>query len=110
MATKVNLVVDQGADFTTTLTLNNDDGSLFDLTDYTGASQIKKHYTSSNSTNMSVTLNGNTGIVTLTMNNSVTAAMTSGRYVYDLELTDSANVVSRIVEGIVTVTPQVTSS
>jgi hypothetical protein len=110
MATKVNLVVDQGADFTTTITLTNDDGSIFDLTDYSGASQIRKHYTSSNATNMSVTLNGNSGIVTLTMNNSVTAAMTSGRYVYDLELTDSSNVVSRIVEGIVTVTPQVTSS
>ena len=83
MATKVNLVVDQGADFTTTITLTNDDGSTFDLTDYSAASQ---------------------------MNNSVTAAMTSGRYVYDLELTDSSNVVSRIVEGTVTVTPQVTSS
>ena len=110
MATKVNLVVDQGADFTTTITLTNDDGSTFDLTDYSAASQIRKHYTSSNATNMSVTLNGNSGIVTLTMNNSVTAALTSGRYVYDLELTDSSNVVSRIVEGTVTVTPQVTSS
>ena len=74
MATKVNLVVDQGADFTTTITLTNDDGSTFDLTDYSAASQIRKHYTSSNATNMSVTLNGNSGIVTLTMNNSVTAA------------------------------------
>jgi hypothetical protein len=110
MATKVNLVVDQGADFTTTITLTNDDGSTFDLTDYSGASQIRKHYTSSNATNMSITLNGNSGIVTMTMNNSVTAAMSSGRYVYDLELTDAANVVSRIVEGTVTVTPQVTSS
>jgi len=110
MATKVNLVVDQGADFTTTITLTNDDGSTFDLTDYSGASQIRKHYTSSNATSMSITLNGNSGIVTMTMNNSVTAAMSSGRYVYDLELTDAANVVSRIVEGTVTVTPQVTSS
>ena len=103
MATKVNLVVDQGADFTTTITLTNDDGSTFDLTDYSAASQIRKHYTSSNATNMSVTLNGNSGIVTLTMNNSVTAAMTSGRYVYDVVMTDSSSVMTRVIEGMVLV-------
>jgi hypothetical protein len=41
--------------------------------------------------------------------NAVTSAnVTPGRYVYDCELTSSSNVVSRLVEGIVTVTPQVT--
>ena len=107
MATKVNLVVDQGADFTTTITLTNDDGSTFDLTDYSGASQIRKHYTSSNATSMSITLNGNSGIVTMTMNNSVTAAMSSGRYVYDLVITDSSGSKTRVVEGIATVNPSV---
>jgi hypothetical protein len=34
--------------------------------------------------------------------------MVGGRYVYDVELTDTSNSISRIVEGIVTVTPQVT--
>jgi len=110
MATKVNLVIDQGADYTTTINLSNDDGSAFDLTGYTAQSKIKKHYTSSNATSLSVTLDGNTGIVTLTMNNATTSTMTAGRYVYDLELTDADGLISRIVEGTVTVTPQVTTS
>ena len=33
-----------------------------------------------------------------------TANLASGRYVYDVEVTDSANTRSRLVEGIVTVT------
>ena len=110
MAIIANLFIDQGTDYAITVDCTDSAGEILDLTGYTAASQIRKHYTSSNATNMSVTLNGNSGIVTLTMNNSVTAAMTSGRYVYDLELTDSSNVVSRIVEGTVTITPQVTSS
>ncbi len=110
MATKVNLVVDQGTHFTTNVTLTNDDGTAFDLTDYSAASQIKKHYTSSNATNVTVTLGGNTGVMTLTMNNYTTSTFSAGRYVYDVELTDPDGVISRIVEGIVTISPQVTTS
>jgi hypothetical protein len=42
------------------------------------------------------------------MNAANTSSITAGRYVYDLEVTDTNNVISRLVEGIVTVTPQVT--
>lgn len=110
MATKVNLVVDQGADFTTTITLKEDDGSLLDLSTYGGAAQMRKHYTSTSATNFTVSLAGNSGVVTLTMSANTTSNLTAGRYVYDLELTDTGGVVSRIVEGIVTVTPNVTRS
>jgi len=44
----------------------------------------------------------------LALTDTQTANLTAGRYVYDVVLTDSANVTSRIVEGIVTVTPRVT--
>jgi hypothetical protein len=37
-----------------------------------------------------------------------TANLSAGRYVYDLKITSPANVVSRVVEGIVTVLPSVT--
>lgn len=110
MATKVNLVVDQGADFTTTVTLKNDDGSALNLENYSGAGQIRKHYTSSTATNFTVTLTADTGIVTLSLSDTQTSALTAGRYVYDVELTDPDGIISRIVEGIVTVTPNVTRS
>lgn len=107
MGTKVNLVVDQGATFETTINLTDDNGDLVDLTGYTGAGQIRKHYTSSNATNITVTLGGANGTVTLGLSANATANLTAGRYVYDVELTNTGTV-SRIFEGIVTVTPQVT--
>lgn len=110
MATKVNLVIDQGADFSTNITLKEDDGTFLDLSNYTGASQLRRHYTSTTSTAFTLTLGGNTGTVTMAMNASTTGSLTAGRYVYDLELTDDGGAVSRIVEGIATVTPNVTRS
>lgn len=109
MGTKVNLVVDQGATFETTINLTDDDGDLVDLTGYTGASQVRKHYTSSTpSANIAVTLDNANGTITLSMSANITANLVAGRYVYDVELTDPSSVVSRVIEGIVTVTPQVT--
>jgi len=107
MATKANLVVDQGTTFTTTITVSDDEGNALDLTGYTGAAQIRKHYTSSNSVNFAVTITPASGEVTLSLTANATANLNAGRYVYDCELTNSGTV-SRILEGIVTISPQVT--
>lgn len=107
MATKANLVVDQGTTFTTTITVSDDEGNALNLNGYTGAAQIRKHYTSSNSVNFAVTITPGTGEVTLSLTANATANLNAGRYVYDCELTNSGTV-SRILEGIVTVSPQVT--
>ena len=109
MAAKANIVIDQGTTFSTVVTMADEDGNPIDLTGYTGASKIKKHYTSSNSHIFTVTLSGNTGEITLSLTSVQTANITAGRYLYDVEVTSGANVVSRVVEGIVTVTPQVTT-
>ena len=42
-----NLLIYQGADFITDFTIENDNGTTFDLTGYTIACKIKKHYTAS---------------------------------------------------------------
>lgn len=108
MGTKVNLVVDQGSTFETVLTLTEDDGDLVDLTGYTGSAQFRKHYTSSNATSFTVTLGGANGTVTLGLSSNTTANVVAGRYVYDVELVDSGNIATRLIEGILTITPQVT--
>jgi len=108
MATRVNIVIDQGTDFETSITLTDASGDQLDLTGMSAASQIRKTHTSSNSVSFITELANNTGSLTLSLNNSTTSSMTAGRYVYDVELTDSSNVVSRILEGVVTVTPEVT--
>lgn len=108
MAIKANLQIDQGANFSTEIDVLDDNGDVVNLTGYTGAAQMRKHYTSSTATNFTVAINAPAGTVTLSMSAATSANVTPGRYVYDCELTSSSNVVSRLVEGIVTVTPQVT--
>ena len=107
MATKVNLVVDQGTTFVSQITFNNEEGNTINFSTYTGAGQIRKHYSSSNSTSFSVSLSAN-GVITLQLTANQTSNLVAGRYVYDLEVTDSSNQISRLIEGIVTVTPNVT--
>jgi len=106
MAEKANITIDQGTSFETSIDVADDNGDPTDLSGFTGAAQMRKHYTSSNSYAFSVAVAN--GSVTLSMNAATTGNIASGRYVYDCELTSSSNVVTRIVEGIVTITPQVT--
>lgn len=108
MATKANLVVDQGTDFSTIVSIADLNDEAIDLTGYTGTAQIRKHYSSSNAVNFSVSLDSIAGDVTLSLTASQTNAMLAGRYVYDVELESPAGIRSRIVEGILTVTPGVT--
>lgn len=107
MAIKSNLTVDQGANFIYNVFLIDTSGNPFNITGYTGNAQIRKTYTSTSYTTMNVTLTGNSGLITLTMNATTTANLSFNRYVYDVELT-SNNVTSRILEGFVTVNPGVT--
>ena len=107
MATKANLVVDQGSTYSTKITLTDDDGNPQDLTSYTGAGQIRKHYTSSSYTPFTVTITPNTGEITLSLTSTQTSNLSPGRYMYDVEITTGATV-SRVLEGIVTVTPECT--
>ena len=108
MATRVNIIIDQGTDFSTAINLTDSSGVNLNLTGYSAASQIRKTHSSSNSTAFTCTLAVANSTLTLALNNSVTAAMSAGRFVWDAELTDSAGTVSRILEGMVTVTPEVT--
>lgn len=108
MATRVNIIIDQGTDFSTAISLTDSSGVNLNLTGYSAASQIRKTHSSSNSTAFTCTLTTANSTLTLALNNSVTAAMSAGRYVWDAELTNSSGTVSRILEGMVTVTPEVT--
>ena len=107
MATQVNLLIDQGATFSTVIDLVDENGAPINLSSYTGASQLRRHYTSSNAISFTVALTSN-GVITLSLTANQTTSLTAGRYLYDVEVTDNSGIVSRIVEGIVSVTPNVT--
>lgn len=107
MAIKANLFIDQGTTYSTKLKLADTDGNGVNLTGYSATGQIRKHYTSSNSVSFTTSLNS-LGDVVLSLTANATANMAAGRYVYDIELTDTTGRISRIIEGIVTITPNVT--
>lgn len=107
MATKANLVIDQGATFSADLSLKDENGDIMQLGGYTANSQMRKWYTSTNATSFSTSINSTSGVITLSLTANQTANLTAGRYVYDVEVTASG-VISRVVEGIITVTPNAT--
>jgi len=111
MSAKANIIIDQGTDFSTTLTVTNDDKTATDLTGYSGAGQIRKHYNSTNITAefvISFSIDRSDGALIASLPRSTTTNIPAGRYVYDIEITSSGDKRTRLVEGIATVTPQVT--
>lgn len=104
------LFLEQGTTFTTNITLDDIDGVPYDLTNVTAKSQIRKSYYSANTTaEFTVTINTPTdGTILLILDANTTANIAAGRYVYDVAIKDTANTVTRVLEGIVNVIPQVT--
>lgn len=108
MAIKANLIIDQGSTFQTSINVTDEDDQPIDLTGYSAAAQMRKHYTSSNAYSFFASISPTLGIVTLSMTANVTNTIAPGRYMYDCELTDTNGATTRLLEGIVTVTPGVT--
>tara|TARA_R110000796_G_scaffold26398_5_gene73431 strand:+ start:666 stop:1022 length:357 start_codon:yes stop_codon:yes gene_type:complete len=107
---------DQGADQSIKLELVNTDGTKKNLAGFTANAQIRKSYSSSDSDAITFSTQFespvSTGVLNLTLTNTQTSAMKSGRYVYDVEISsqDSASntIIERILEGQITVSPSVT--
>lgn len=105
------LTIDQGATFSSTINLTNDDNSPMNLANNSFSCQIRKSYYSVNPTAniVAVVEDSANGLVRLSIDAANTANIKPGRYLYDLKMVDSAaNTYIRVIEGIVTVTPQVT--
>jgi hypothetical protein len=104
------LFVEQGTTFNTTITLDDVDGVPYDLTGFQSKGQIKKSYYSANTTanfNIIITVPTN-GQITLNLAANTTANIAAGRYVYDVAIKDTSSNVTRVLEGIVNILPQVT--
>ena len=105
MAVKANITIDQGTDYTITFNVTDNYENVIDFSGYTGESQFRKHYTSNITYTFDVAVAN--GAITLSANSQLTSSVPAGRYVYDCILTDTNGVVSRLVEGIVTISPSV---
>ena len=110
MASYAELIVDQGSTFSTILTLTDDTTNLpINVSGYSINANIKKSYYSANNTAVftSVINDAANGNVSISLSADTSLKIKAGRYVYDVKTKSTGNVVTRIIEGILTVTPRV---
>ena len=113
MAAIANLTIDQGATFSSDVTVKDSNNNAFDLTGYTASAKMAKGFSSTRTrTSITCTISApaTSGVVTLSLTADQTSNLDEGRYVYDLEiLQTSSSTITRVIEGIITVRPQVTT-
>lgn len=110
MAAYVEITIEQGANLTSTVNVNDTQGDAINLSTYSASAQLRKSYYSSTANTLSAIITGvANGQITLSMTAANTANLTPGRYVYDLKIVNSVdNSVTRVIEGTATVLPSVT--
>lgn len=122
-----NMAVDQGATYIRTFTwyacscgcesscgCGTSSSTPVDLTGFTADMQIRQTVQSAtilyqaSTTNGAIVLGGALGTITLTIPASATTGFTWNKGVYDLNLTSSGGIVTRLLQGTVVVSPEVT--
>ena len=115
MAQYEEFTIDQGADVAIELHLVDKNDAVKDITNHTVTAKLKKNYNSDSADTTDFTAivsNPTGGIALLSLTNSQTDGLKTGRYVYDVELSfvdsDGETIVERILEGRMQVSPSVT--
>jgi hypothetical protein len=113
LADNYQISIDQGATYSLALTYKDSNGTAINLTGYTAAMQIRTSYESSSTvvsltSSSGIVITAATGLLTINITSNQTAALTPGTYVYDLEITSGAGVVTRLIQGSVMVSAEVT--
>lgn len=99
----VNIVIEKGTDYQEVFTVNNPDGSPLNLTGYTGVAKIRKFPESATSTPFTVGIVSAAGQVVLSLSNTVTDDLKTGRHYYDVIITSSVGKKTKVVDGMVLV-------
>jgi hypothetical protein len=115
MAAIANLRIDQGATFSSDVTVSDTDGGVFDLTGYTASAAMALGYANNRTRTIittSIASDPTTGVITLSLTADQTHDLEApARYVYDVEITQTSDsTVTRVIEGIITVSPHVNHS
>ena len=109
-AGKHDITLDQGATYNMQIRVE-ENGVPVDLSNYTFASQIRKsHYSTDVAAHFTTQLvNGPLGSFNISLTDTETSALDSAyTHVYDVEMTANTGVVTRVIEGTVTISPEVT--
>lgn len=103
----VNITIEQGADFTSTFTITNSDGTPYNLSSASAIAKLKKFPESTTSYSFSTSITVATGKITLTMADEITATIPAGRYYYDILLTSGSGLKTRVIQGMALVSAAV---
>lgn len=109
-----DLTIYQGATFTQQLTWKGSDGNAVNLTGYTARMMARTSadaaapFLTLTTENGGISLGGTAGTINLTITSAATAALMAGVGVYDLELISGAVVVTRLLQGNLLVSAEVT--
>ena len=112
-ATTYDILIEQGATYSQVVTYK-ESGVAVNLTGYTARMQVRSTLESATTVvelttaNGRITLGGAAGTITLTISATDTASLTAGRGVYDLELVSGSGIVTRLVQGVATISRNVT--
>ena len=104
-----NFTLEQGSTFSREITVQ-ESGSAMNLTGYSTRMQMRSTHDASTIalTFTAAVSNAAQGKIQLSASATNTAAVEEGMYVYDLEIESGSSGVTRLLEGQVTVTPEVT--
>lgn len=110
MAITAYLDIDQGSDFSVEFELENDDETSVNLTGFSVYSQFRKSYSSQTSYSFisEIVSPVTAGKIRLRLSGSASSQIKPGRYLYDVEIVSPTNAKTRVVEGILTINPEIT--
>jgi len=114
MAGQYDFSVERNTHFSFSVVWKDSTGAIVNLTGYTAELQIRSSATSSTVVQSLTTANGKLvitgaqGKVTISMTPAETQALTLRRYVYDLRVVSGTGTATRLIEGSIQVSPEVT--
>lgn len=109
MSSEVDLTLDQFSDFKAYLYAIDSEENPVDLTDYTLTCQFRPSYSSNVEYTITTNIeNALEGIFSLNLLANTSEDIPAGRYVYDILAIDNVGNQQRVLEGILTLTPEVT--
>lgn len=109
MSVTKNLYLDQGADFSTQLTVvNSATAAPIDLTGYAVTAQMSKYFGSSTAYNLPILITDPlVGAISFQIPSAVSVLYPAGAHFYDIEMTDPSGEKTRVFEGVIVIRPRI---
>lgn len=112
MADTYDIAIDAGSTYQLSVLWEDDTGTAINLTGYSARMHVRREINDTDTVlalavGSGLTLGGSAGTIAVEIAASDTVDL-SGTYVYDLEVESGGGVVTRLIQGSVTVNPEVT--